>query len=260
MSNLPFGRRTVTTRNLLSDQTLGQEARIRIGLPLGNSNAPPRADVAEPATGVVAESTVERAGRGADTRRRIIEAAWSIIAERGISALTTRLVAQRAGVSHGMCNYHFAGKEDLVIAVVDYARHYWITPLEEHLAAPLPAREKLERIIDWMAKPATREVMRVHTQLLSQAEWNDELRERMAVEYGRWQALYVRLFRELAEDGPLVPALDPVKLGVAFATMADGLVWQQSLDPTLDTEPFMRAFVDVVLAETPHLDRAFGQA
>jgi AcrR family transcriptional regulator len=230
---------------------------------LDTSNVPSRADGA-----VVAESADERAGRGADTRRRIIEGAWSVIAERGISALTTRRVAQRAGVSHGMCNYHFRGKDDLVIAVVDYARHYWITPLEEHLAAPLPARAKLERVIEWMAEPATREVMRVHTQLLSQAEWNDDLRERMAVEYGRWQALHVRLFRELADDGALLPGLDSVKLGVAFATMADGLVWQQSLDPSLDTEPFMRAFVEVVLAETshldraetPHLDRAFGQA
>lgn len=211
---------------------------------LDTSNVPFRADC-----GVVADARAEPAGRGADTRRRIIEGAWSIIAERGLSALTTRLVAQRAGVSHGMCNYHFAGKDDLVIAVVDYARHYWITPLEEHLAASFPARAKLERVITWMAKPATREVMRVHTQLLSQAEWNDELRERMAVEYGRWQASYVRLFRQLEEEGELAPDLDPFKLGVAFATMADGLVWQQSLDPTLDTEPFMRAFVDVVLAE-----------
>jgi AcrR family transcriptional regulator len=218
---------------------------------LDTSNVPSRVD-----GGVAAEG----AGRGADTRRRIIEGAWSIIAERGLSALTTRLVAQRAGVSHGMCNYHFAGKEDLVIAVVDYARHYWITPLEEHLAAPLPARAKLERVIEWMAKPATRDVMRVHTQLLSQAEWNDELRERMAVEYGRWQASYVRLFRQLEAEGELGADLDPVKLGVSFATMADGLVWQQSLDPTLDTEPYMRAFVDVLLAETPRLDRAFGQA
>ena len=222
---------------------------------MDTSKSPSRAD-----GDLVAAPAAERPGRGADTRERIIEGAWSIIAERGLSGLTTRLVAQRAGVSHGMCNYHFAGKDDLVIAVVDYARHYWITPLEEHLAEPMPARAKLERIIDWMAKPATREVMRVHTQLLSQAEWNDELRERMAVEYGRWQASYVRLFRELADDRALVPGLDPVKLGVAFATMADGLVWQQSLDPSLNTEPLMRTFVDVVLAETPHLDRAFGQA
>jgi AcrR family transcriptional regulator len=180
---------------------------------------------------------------------RIIEAAWAVIAERGLSSLTTRLVAERAGVSHGMCNYHFAGKDDLVVAVVDYARHYWITPIEEHLAANLDAKAKLERVIKWMAKPATREVMRVHTQLLSQAEWNDGLRERMAIEYGRWQAAYVHLFRQLEQEGALRRELDAAKLGVAFATMADGLVWQQSLYPTLKTKPFMQAFVDLVLVD-----------
>jgi AcrR family transcriptional regulator len=182
---------------------------------------------------------------------RIIKAAWAVVAERGLSSLTTRLVAERAGVSHGMCNYHFTGKDDLVLAVVDYARHYWITPIEEHLAADLPGEVKLERVIKWMAQPATREVMRVHTQLLSQAEWNDRLRERMAIEYGRWQAAYSRLFVQLQQEGSLRPGLDAVELGVAFATMADGLVWQQSLDPTLETEPFMRAFVDLVLVAAP---------
>ena len=186
-----------------------------------------------------------------ETRLRIIEAAWALIAERGLASLTTRLVAERAGVSHGMCNYHFTGKDDLVLAVVDYARHYWITPIEKHLAANLPAEARLERVMRWMARPATREVMRVHTQLLSQAEWNEELRESMAVEYGRWQAAYVQLFRELEQEGVLRPGLDAERLGVAFATMSDGLVWQQSLDRRLKTMPFMRAFVDLVLVGRP---------
>lgn len=202
-------------------------------------------------TNDAADPTSDRTGRGAETRLRIIDAAWTVISERGLSSLTTRLVAEQAGVSHGMCNYHFAGKDDLVLAVVDHARHYWITPIEEHLAAKLPAEVRLDHVIRWMAKPATREVMRVHTQLLSQAEWNEGLRQRMAIEYGRWQAAYVHLFSELEQEGALRPDLDAVKLGVAFATMADGLVWQQSLDPALKPEPFMRAFVALVLRNPP---------
>jgi AcrR family transcriptional regulator len=217
---------------------------------LDNSKSSP-VGVARPAAGVAASASGDRAARGAETRLRIIEAAWALIAERGLASLTTRLVAERAGVSHGMCNYHFTGKDDLVLAVVDYARHYWITPIEEHLAANLPAEARLERVMRWMAKPATREVMRVHTQLLSQAEWNEELRESMAVEYGRWQAAYIQLFRELEQEGVLRPGLDAERLGVAFATMADGLVWQQSLDRRLKTMPFMRAFVDLVLVGRP---------
>src|SRR5437870_856852 len=124
-----------------------------------------------------------REGKGAETRRRIVEAAWNVIAERGLSRLTTRLVALEAGISHGMCHYHFETKDDLVLAVVDQARRYWIEPMELILDTPGTAGERLDTIVEWMAEPATREVMRVHLQLMAQSEWNEALRDRMAAEY-----------------------------------------------------------------------------
>ena len=190
-----------------------------------------------------------REARGAETRQRIIEAAWNVIAERGLAALTTRLVAREAGISHGMCHYHFETKDDLVLAVVDQARRYWIMPMEELVAGKGPAADRLERVIVWMAEPATREVMRVHLQLMAHAEWNDRLRERMAAEYARWHEAYVRLFRELHAEGVLRPDADARAVGIAFATLADALVDQRSLDPSLDTEAIMRALLEPLMAE-----------
>src|SRR5579862_7104552 len=122
-----------------------------------------------------------------DTRQRIIEAVWSVLAERGLPGLTVRLVGQRAGVSHAMVHYYFSGKDDLLLAVAEHARGYWIHPMEDIVLGPGTPRQKLEIVIVWMAEPATREVMRVHRQLLSQSEWNDELRLAMAAEYARWR-------------------------------------------------------------------------
>jgi AcrR family transcriptional regulator len=189
-----------------------------------------------------------REARGAETRQRIIQAAWNVIAERGLASLTTRLVAREAGISHGMCHYHFETKDDLILAVVDEARRYWIIPMEALVDASGSASERLEHVITWMAEPATREVMRVHLQLMALAEWNEPLRERMAAEYARWQAAYVRLFRELKTEGELRDGLELDAMGIAFATLADGLVDQRSLDPSLDTEAIMRAFLAPLMA------------
>src|SRR5438128_3406960 len=103
--------------------------------------------------------------KGAETRRRIIRAAWSVIAERGLAGTTTRIVAREAGISHGMCHYHFATKDDLMLAVVDHERHYWIEPMEELVGRPDSETERLDAVVRWMAEPATRGVMRVHLQL-----------------------------------------------------------------------------------------------
>jgi AcrR family transcriptional regulator len=185
--------------------------------------------------------------KGAETRQRIIRGAWNVIAERGLAALTTRLVAREAGISHGMCHYHFENKDELVLAVVDQARHYWIDPMERLVSGPGSARERLDEVVTWMAEPATREVMRVHLQLMAQSEYSERLRERMAAEYARWQGAYVELFRQLGREGALRPGVSAQRMGVAFATMADGLVDQQSLNPSLQTESIMRAFLEPLL-------------
>jgi len=189
---------------------------------------------------MVAARVDAREARGAETQRRIIEAVWSVMAEKGLPALTVRLVAQEAGISHAMVHYHFTNKDDLILAVVGHARHYWIDPMEEIVGGPGSPAEKLESVILWMAEPATREVMRVHRQLLSQSEWNEKLRRAMAAEYARWRAAYIELFRQLQDAEMLAKDADPDLVGAGFATLADHLVGKRALDPTLDTEAIMR--------------------
>lgn len=181
--------------------------------------------------------------RGAETQRRIIQAVWSVMATKGLAALTVRLVAQEAGISHAMVHYHFTNKDDLILAVVGHARHYWIDPMEEIVRGPGPAAAKLDAVIVWMAEPATRDVMRVHRQLLSQSEWNEKLRQAMAAEYARWRAAYMELFRQLKDEGSLAGDADPDLIGAGFATLADHLVGKRALDPSLDTEAIMREMI-----------------
>jgi len=67
-------------------------------------------------------STSSRVLQGMHTRERILEAARRVLAEGGSDRFTTRRVAQLAGVSHGMCHYHFRDKRDLILAVLVHAR------------------------------------------------------------------------------------------------------------------------------------------
>ncbi|HEX3814380.1 MAG TPA: helix-turn-helix domain-containing protein, partial [Mycobacteriales bacterium] len=51
----------------------------------------------------------------APTRERLMAAAAELIAELGWGRVTTRAVAERAGLPHGSVSYHFRGKQDLLI-------------------------------------------------------------------------------------------------------------------------------------------------
>ena len=178
--------------------------------------------------------------RGSDTRQRIIEAVWSVMAENGLSGLTVRLVGRKAGVSHAMIHYYFTSKDELVLAVIEHARSYWIHPMEDIVRGLGTPEEKLETVIAWMAEPATRGVMRIHRQLLSESEWNEDLRRAMAAEYARWRAGFVELFRQLQAAGGLAGGTEVELLGAGFATLSDNLVGKRALDPSIDSEAIMR--------------------
>jgi AcrR family transcriptional regulator len=169
-----------------------------------------------------------------------VVAVWDVLAENGYAKLTVRSVGQRAGVSHAMIHYYFSSKDELTLAVVEYARSYWIHPLEDHIYGAGSAMEKLENIVVWMAEPATREVMRVHRQLLAQSEWSEDLRTAMATEYARWRASFVVLFRQLESEDLLTPGTDVDLLGSAFSTLSDSLVSKRALDPHVESEAIMR--------------------
>jgi len=53
-----------------------------------------------------------------EAKRRIIEAAMDVIAERGCDQLTFDLVAQKIGVTKGAVYWYFKTKEDLIKAVL----------------------------------------------------------------------------------------------------------------------------------------------
>ena len=74
-------------------------------------------------------------------RARLARAAFEVIAERGHSAFRTASVAERAGVSQGAQAHHFATKDALTLAAIDYAFSSASKRTEEILQRGLAAGE-----------------------------------------------------------------------------------------------------------------------
>ena len=78
-----------------------------------------------------------------DAKRRIIEAAMDVIAERGCDQMTIDDVAKKLGVTKGAVYWYFKSKEELVAAVLDKFRGdiertsyeaFYNRPIEEVIA------------------------------------------------------------------------------------------------------------------------------
>jgi AcrR family transcriptional regulator len=70
----------------------------------------------------------ERTRLSADERRlMLVQAAYHLIAEKGLLGLRIREVADRVGVNHTTLMYHFPTKESLIAAVIDYVGTLFLT-------------------------------------------------------------------------------------------------------------------------------------
>jgi AcrR family transcriptional regulator len=116
----------------------------------------------------------------APTREKLMAAAAELIAELGWGRVTTRAVAERAGLPHGAVSYHFRGKQELL---TEAALHVFAQ------AFPISELRALEQLPDLVAlfEPFLGEqseeqqlVSRVGTEAMLEAERNPLLRQRLA--------------------------------------------------------------------------------
>jgi AcrR family transcriptional regulator len=77
--------------------------------------------------------------RTASARRRLLDAATSLVAEQGVNNTSVAAIGERAGMSRGAVNFHFGSKDDLLTAVAeevtsDFETQAWAYDVPEGLA------------------------------------------------------------------------------------------------------------------------------
>ena len=86
--------------------------------------------------------------RGDDTRAKIIDETVRCIMEEGFAAATAKHVAERAGVTWGVIQYHFGDRNGLLMAVVDDGVARLLTSLSSADVSELALRERIEVVVD----------------------------------------------------------------------------------------------------------------
>ncbi len=90
-------------------------------------------------------SRAATASRSSDMRERILGVALDVFTERGFEASSTRQIAAKVGVNHGLIRYYFGSKQKLWQAAVDHA----FGDMQEEIEAALAdsnARDPRERV------------------------------------------------------------------------------------------------------------------
>ncbi|WP_188190114.1 TetR/AcrR family transcriptional regulator [Nonomuraea sp. SYSU D8015] len=169
------------------------------------------------------------ASRGQETRQRLLDAAVALVPELGWGGVTTRLVAERAGVAPGVVHYHFASVTDLLVA----AGTGFSGALLDQLAKELTARPTVGEGVDWLlgelsrysgADPASLLVM----EMFLASTRLPELRERLGEQIAGFRSCVASWLAERGYQG------DAAVAAAALAAALDGVMLHRALDPDLD--------------------------
>jgi AcrR family transcriptional regulator len=170
------------------------------------------------------------AERGIQVRRKLLDAAVALIAERGWTAVSTRVVAERAGVAPGLVHYHFSSVQALLSEAAVGTMREVAAVLGPTLAAagtPADAMAALASALDPFTGDDPTSVLFTETYLA--ATRDPALRAAVAEVIVEFRA---RLAGWLGAHGIAAPEATAAVVGAAI----DGLVLQRALDPTLTAE------------------------
>ncbi|HET9970174.1 MAG TPA: helix-turn-helix domain-containing protein [Streptosporangiaceae bacterium] len=177
-------------------------------------------------------------------------AAAELIAELGWGRVTTRAVAERAGLPHGAVSYHFRGKQELLIEAAMFTFAQAI-PAEEFAA--LAGVEDFIGLVS--AEVADRDAIdpvlsRLMFEAMREAERDAALRERMRAMLAHYRSLMIATIRAGQERGTIVAGVSADAIATLLGALGDGLLLHVLLDPDLDVHSALDA-LRTLLAPRP---------
>lgn len=127
-----------------------------------------------------------RQERSRVTRQRLLEATVSCLAERGWSAATVSVIAERAGISRGAIQHHYPTREALVVAALEYMfeeRRALVLRLSPETAddtSELRGTERVHAVVSTLVEVYAGDLFRAALHAWTEAAADEQLRALIA--------------------------------------------------------------------------------
>jgi AcrR family transcriptional regulator len=142
--------------------------------------------VSEPVQKTAARSSAEEA---------LLDAAERLLVEVGYPGITTRRLAEEAGVNHGLVHYYFGSNENLLVRALERFTERLIARQRELYAAEAPFAEKWRTAMRYLVGEDV-SYQKIWLELQALAWNNADIAERLARVNGEWRAVLTEAFDE----------------------------------------------------------------
>ncbi len=184
-------------------------------------------------------------GRSADRRRKILDAAARVIAERGFGETRLADVAEAADVSAPLLVYHFETREKLLIEALRFTEDCFYTEISTHLDGLSTAHDKLAELVLICCSPERSiglpQGWALWFDLWSQALRNPQAATDRSELDARWRGVVREIVVSGQHAGEFAADADPDRFTHLLTALLDGFGVQialgdQTVTPTLALE------------------------
>ena len=198
---------------------------------------------------------------GRDTRQELLSAAADVFAAGGFHAASVDAVAERAGYSKGAVYWHFKGKDDLFLALiedrVDRPTREMIELLRSGPADQSMAPEASRRFVELLADQS-RWVL-LEGEYWSQAVRDPKLRRRYAKRRRELRAaLGEGLAARMKTLGAGTIEVDPERIATAIMALITGLAQQELVDPGAVPDDLLGETIELIYRGLSRANQADG--
>ena len=182
----------------------------------------------------------------ARAKEALLQAAAELISEVGWGNVSSRMVAERAGLNNALVHYHFDSMDDLLRrAAENVLTEAFATPTREVWRGRVAAG--MAAAVSWLAEvDVTATETGVLAESLVQARRDARLRAHAAAEL---EALRTELTRAIATEGKALATIDARGLATLLLAMLDGLLLHRMVDPDLELRSAVRSMRRLLTAD-----------
>jgi len=130
----------------------------------------------------------------------LLDAAERLLIEVGSGGITTRRLAEEAGVNHGLVHYYFGSIENVLVRTLERFTEQLIERQREMYAADVPFSKKWRTAMDYLEEDIAAGYPKIWLELQALAWNNPELRKRVARVNAKWRAVLVDAFERAAGE------------------------------------------------------------
>lgn len=191
------------------------------------------------------EEMSSRAEQKLATRQKLLSATIEIIAEKGMAGVTLGKVAERTGLSRGICNFHFRTKDQLMLEAFQMLYKEHEQAWQEIIAdTQLSPKLRLIKLVETLLSPpiADHEKVAVWLAFWGETPHRQTYLDLCSTSDRRYEDAIEGLLRQLTQGREEVNGMTLGAIAVALTAMVDGLTLQYLIAPNiLNSEDACRA-------------------